>query len=103
MPAHFEADAYAGMRRMAMTQKIQREDLPTALARLADLDGERIAIRPLLSAAYELFDRIGAHDAFYVALALSREATLLTADAPLARAALQLSASVILRQPEAIA
>jgi predicted nucleic acid-binding protein len=102
MPAHFEADTYAGLRRMATTHEIARQRLPAALTRLASIVGERIALALLLPAAYQLFDHVGAHDSFYLALALSREAKLLTADAPLARAAVQLGAAVIFRPPEAI-
>jgi predicted nucleic acid-binding protein len=102
MPAHFEADGYSGLRRLATTRKIPREKLPTAIERLARIGGERIALAPLLPAAYQLFDRVGAHDSFYLALALTRGAKLLTADAPLARVAVQLGANVIFRRPEAI-
>lgn len=102
LPAHFEADAYSGLRRMATTQKVPRERLPAALERISHLVGERVELAPLLPAAYRLYDRVGAHDSFYLALALTRGAKLLTADAPLARAAVQLGAGVILRRAEAI-
>lgn len=101
VPGHFEADAYAGLRRMVTTGVIQRERLSTALGLLAKMTGDRVSLAPLLPAAYRLYDRVGAHDSFYVALALERGATLLTSDAPLARAAEQVGANVIFRAPEA--
>jgi len=97
VPAHFEADAYAGLRRMVATQKLARERLLDALMRLAGIEGDRVALGALVPAVYRLYDNVAAHDAFYVALAASRGAILLTADAPLARAAAQLGVSVILR------
>lgn len=102
VPAHFEADAYAGLRRMVNTGTIRRDALPTAIQHVADMPGDRVSLAPLLPAAYQLFDRVGAHDSFYVALALARGATLLTSDAPLARAAEQIGVSVLLRPAEAI-
>lgn len=102
VPAHFEADAYAGLRRMVNTGTIPRDALPAAIQHVADMPGDRVPLAPLLPAAYQLFDRVGAHDSFYVALALSRGATLLTSDAPLARAAEQIGVTVLLRPPEVI-
>lgn len=101
MPAHFEADAYAGLRRMVSTRMIGRDDLRIALQRVAGVRGARVPLAPLLSAAYELFDDVGAHDSFYVALALGRGATLVTADGTLARAAEPLGVRVLLRSREA--
>jgi predicted nucleic acid-binding protein len=98
MPAHFEADAYAGLRRMTTRGTLGRAVLPTALQRVSELQGERVPLAPLLPTAFRLFDHVGAHDSFYVALALARGATLLTSDAPLARAAEQLGVTVLLRQ-----
>lgn len=81
---------------------ITRDRLPTAVRLLAEMAGDRVPLAPLLPAAYQLFDRIGAHDVFYAVLALARGATLLTSDGPLARAAEQIGVSVLLRPPEAI-
>lgn len=100
VPAHFEADAYSGLRRMVNTGVIGRGELPAAIQHVADMPGERVPLAPLLRAAYQLFDQVGAHDSFYVALALALRATLLTSDAPLARAAEQLGVSVLLRRAE---
>ena len=100
VPAHFEADAYAGLRRMVNARALGRESVATALDTIAALPSDRVPLAPLLSAAYALFDRVGAHDSFYVALALGRDAALLTSDGPLARAAEQCGVKVLLRPSE---
>lgn len=74
---------------------VSRDDLPRALALLASMAGERVPVGPLLRAAYELFDRVGAHDVFYVVIAQLRGIPLLTTDGPLARAARSLSVDVL--------
>lgn len=94
VPAHFEADAYAGLRRMASTGKIARAAVPVALDRLRLMAAQHIPLAPLLPAAYRLYDRVGAHDVFYVVLAQLRDAPLLTTDGPLARAATDLGVDV---------
>lgn len=101
MPGHFEADSYAGLRHMFNRGDVGRATVASAVARLAELPGERVPLAPLLPAAFQLLDRIGAHDSFYVVLALVRGASLLTSDGPLARAAEQLGARVLFRPPEA--
>jgi predicted nucleic acid-binding protein len=102
MPAHFEAESYAGLRRLATTGALERRTVGTAVSRIAELRGERIPLAPLLPAAYRLYDNVGAHDAFYVVLALLRGAPLLTSDRPLARAAEQLGITVLFRPAEPI-
>lgn len=98
MPAHFEADTYSGLRRMAFQGLLERSRIPAAITRVAKMPGERIPLAALLPYAYDLFDRVGAHDAFYVVLARLQGAPLLTADRPLARAAEALGVTVLLRQ-----
>ncbi len=58
----------------------------SALIDLADFPATRWPVEPLLSRLWELRDNLSAYDAAYVALAEALEATLLTADARLARA-----------------
>lgn len=102
VPAHFEADSYAGLSHMVNAGRLRRDALPVALTRIAGIMGERIPLAPLLRGANRLYDNVGAHDVFYVVLAATRGAILLTSDAPLARAAEQLGVNVILRRPETI-
>lgn len=94
MPAHFEADAYAGLRRMVSIGEIDRGRLSAAIDLLAKMTAERVPLAPLLPAAYELYDRVGAHDVFYVVIARLRGLPLLTSDGPLARAASDLGVEV---------
>jgi len=54
---------------------------------LAAFAARRWPLRPLLSPAWALVDRIAARDALYVALAESLGATLITSDGRLRRAA----------------
>ncbi len=98
MPAHFEAEGYAGLRRMTLYSDIERDELTRAVELLCAIPGERVPLAPLLPHAYALFDRVGAHDAFYLVLAQLRGAPLLTADGPLARTAESLGVTVLLRQ-----
>jgi predicted nucleic acid-binding protein len=94
VPAHFEADAYAGLRRMVFTGLTTREEIAPAVSALADLAAERMPLAPILPAAFGLFDRLGAHDAFYVVVAMTSECPLVTSDGALARAALDLGIEV---------
>lgn len=50
------------------------------VAALADFSATRWRLRPLLTSAWALTDRIAVRDALYVALARSLEATLVTTD-----------------------
>jgi len=59
------------------------------------MTAERVALAPLLASAYELFDRIGAHDAFYVVIARASSCLLLTSDRAQARAAESLGVGVL--------
>ena len=95
VPAHFEADAYAGLRRMVNRGTVKREDLPVAIRLLTHMTGERVPLAALLGQAYELFDRVGAHDVFYVVAAREWDCALLTVDGPLARAADSLGVRVL--------
>jgi predicted nucleic acid-binding protein len=58
-----------------------------AVSDLQDWPGERVGHRRLLERAWQLRDSVRGWDAFYVALAEAFDATLLTLDARLARAA----------------
>lgn len=86
---------------MVNVGRIERHELPKALADLADLVHERFPLAPLLDGAYRLFDQVGAHDAFYVVLAREHEAPLLTTDGALARAARGLGIDVLYHDPGA--
>lgn len=79
-----EVTSYArrAVRRGVMTP----ERAMRMLVDLAQLPFKRVSHRPLLSRVWELRENVSPYDASYIALAEIIEATLVTADARLARA-----------------
>jgi predicted nucleic acid-binding protein len=94
-PVHFDAEVYKALRRMYLRRAVDREDLLTFINQLERSDIERVEIVSLLPNVVGLVDVIGAHDVFYVLLAISRQCPLLTCDLRLARAAKRLGVDVI--------
>jgi len=94
-PVHFDAEVYKALRRAYLRQRIDRNRLSLAIDRLERFDAERLEIVSLLPNVVGLVDVIGAHDVFYVLLAISRGCPLVTCDASLARAATRLGVEVI--------
>lgn len=86
VPAHAEAEALAVIRRLLRMRHVAQDDAIAAVDRLATFPAERHALAPLLSAAFALRERIGAHDALYAALAERLACSLVTCDGALARA-----------------
>lgn len=95
VPAHFDAEVYHALRRGYLRREIDREHLLTAVDQLERFDAERTEIVSLLPNVVGLADVIGAHDVFYVLLAIRRRCPLLTCDMGLARAAARLGVQVI--------
>ncbi|HEV2249783.1 MAG TPA: type II toxin-antitoxin system VapC family toxin [Candidatus Limnocylindria bacterium] len=95
VPAHFDAEVYHALRRGYLRREIDGRHLVTAVDQLARFDAERAEIASLLPSVVGLADVIGAHDVFYVLLAISRGCPLLTCDLRLARAAGRLGVDVI--------
>jgi len=94
-PAHFDAEVYSALRRLYTRGRMDRDRVGIAVDRLERLDIERLEIVSLLPNVVGLVDVIGAHDVFYVLLAISRQCRLVTCDASLARAAARLGVEVI--------
>ena len=94
-PVHFDAEVYKALRRAYLRKGLDRGRLHVAVERLQRFDAERIRITPFLPNVAGLADVIGAHDVFYVLLAISRRCPLLTCDLGLARAARRLGVEVI--------
>jgi predicted nucleic acid-binding protein len=86
VPAHFDAEALAGVRRLVLQRIVPVEVAAVALHRIVMLDAERVAISPLLEAAFAARDRFSPHDSLYAVLARRESATLVTVDERLARA-----------------
>lgn len=84
-PAHLDAEVLSALGRLKragqLTRAAQRVEM------LAAFGAKRWPLRPLLAPAWALLDRIAARDALYVALAASLDATLITSDRRLRRAA----------------
>ena len=95
VPAHFDAEVYQALRRGYLHRNIDRDRLLISVDRLGRFKAERLAIVPLLPNVVGLVDVIGAHDVFYVLLAISRACPLVTCDHRLARAAGRLGVEVI--------
>ena len=86
VPAHFDVECGAAIRRQLLRGGIEKALAHKAIAFIRGLPAERIPLTPMLDHAFELRDRIGMHDAFYAVLAASLDAPLLTCDAALGRA-----------------
>jgi predicted nucleic acid-binding protein len=84
-PAHLDAEVLSAMGRLARAGQLTRA--AERLEALATFRARRWPLQPLLAPAWKLADRIAVRDALYVALAASLEATLITTDARLRRAA----------------
>jgi predicted nucleic acid-binding protein len=84
-PAHLDAEVLSALGRLQragqLTRAAERVDA------LAAFGARRWPLRPLLSPAWALVDRIATRDALYVALAASLDAVLITSDGRLRRAA----------------
>lgn len=87
VPQHWMVEVFEAIRGLTMGRKISQEQGARALGRLRLLGVDEVPIRELLSRIWELQHTVSAYDAPYVALAESREITLVTSDSRLARAA----------------
>lgn len=84
-PSHLDAEVLSVLGRRSRGGELR--DLHERIAALADFSATRWPLRPLLAPAWALIDRIAVRDALYVALALSLDATLVTTDNRLRKAA----------------
>ena len=98
-PGHFDAEVYNTLRRAFFEGRVDRSFLASLVDQLARLEAQRIPIAPLLRGVTPLVDVVGAHDVFYVLLAVERACPLLTCDLQLARAATRLGVEVIAIRP----
>lgn len=87
VPAHFDAEAFSALRRGVLTRRVPLDRALAALDELRRLVAARHAIGGMLFEAMALRDRFGARDVFFAILARQLDATLITSDARLARAA----------------
>ncbi len=85
-PELLDAEVLAVLRREVLAGRLAERRAAEAVSDLRAWDVERLPHRPLLETAWSLRGRVSPYDALYVAAARAREATLITADGPLARA-----------------
>ena len=85
-PEMLDAEVLSALRRKAQQQEITESTALDALARLEDMPVERVSHRAFTRSAWALRHNVSPYDAFYVAIAQERRATLITCDGPLARA-----------------
>lgn len=86
VPATFDAEVLSALAGLQRGRRLPAERADSACGRLASLPARRVALQPLLKAAWELRHQVSRYDAFYVALARSLSAPLVSTDARLARA-----------------
>ena len=84
-PAHFDAEVFSALGRLARDGAMNDALVVPALVELARAPIRRLPVAPLLEEAWALRDNISLRDALYVVLGRRLEASLLTADARLAR------------------
>lgn len=87
MPALFDAEVFAAVRRALRRGIVTPERARSMLLWTARLVAERRIMTDLLAEAFALRDRFGPHDVFYVCVAMRHRATLVTSDQGLSRAA----------------
>jgi predicted nucleic acid-binding protein len=87
VPVFFDAEVFAAIRGLIRRGEIDVEQGRQALFVLRNIRVRRAAITPLIAEAFVIRDRFSPYDAFYAIVARLSEATLLTTDRALARAA----------------
>ena len=83
----FDAEVFAAVRGLIRRGVIDPDQGRQALFVLGQIKVRRAAIRPLIAEAFAIRDRFSPYDVFYAIVARVSEATLLTCDRGLARAA----------------
>lgn len=87
VPALCDVEVVSALRRLVLQQRVSLERAREALGSYLELPLEREGHEALLGRVLDLRNNFGAFDAVYAALAESHDATLVTADDKLARAA----------------
>jgi predicted nucleic acid-binding protein len=85
-PHLIDVEVTQGLRRLVRAGEVSPGRAAEAIEDLVDLDLHRHAHLDLLIRAWKLRENLTAYDAMYVALAEAIDATMVTCDAPLAKA-----------------
>jgi predicted nucleic acid-binding protein len=86
-PEHWMIEVFSVLRGLRLAEKITERLAQRSMDRLPQLGIDHVPIRMLLAHMWRYKDDINGYDAAYVALAATRQITLVTADARLARTA----------------
>jgi predicted nucleic acid-binding protein len=84
-PELFDVEVTAVLRRQLLRGNLGEERAAQALDDLVAWDVERVSHRALVRDAWELRRNVSAYDAFYLAAARRKSASVITSDGPLAR------------------
>lgn len=87
LPAHFDAEVFAAVRREVLRSRVPVARALVALDEAERLIATRHSIAGMLVEALALRDRFGGHDVFFAILARRLGARLVTCDGRFARAA----------------
>jgi predicted nucleic acid-binding protein len=87
VPVFFDAEVFAAVRGLVRRRDLDPDGGRNALFVLGALRVRRAAIKPLIAEAFAIRDRFSPYDAFYAIVARLTDATLVTCDRGLARAA----------------
>ena len=85
-PHLIDVEVTQGLRRLVRAGEVSASRAAEAIQDLADLDLHRHDHLSLLIRAWQLRENVTVYDAMYVALAEALDATVITCDAPLAKA-----------------
>jgi predicted nucleic acid-binding protein len=85
-PELLDVEVLSVLRRAVLRRQLNEQRALRAIEDLLDWPIDRIPHRSLVWAAWQHRNNVSAYDAFYVAAARLSEASLITADGPLARA-----------------
>jgi predicted nucleic acid-binding protein len=86
-PEHWKAEVFSVIRGLALGNKIKETQAVWAIERLPHLSIDHVSLDDLLPRMWQLRANISGYDAAYVALAESRNLTLVTSDGRLAQGA----------------
>jgi predicted nucleic acid-binding protein len=86
VPHLVDVEVTQGLRRLVRAREVSPDRATEAITDLADLDLHRHAHLDLLNRAWKLRENVTAYDAMYLVLAEALDATIVTCDAPLAKA-----------------
>jgi predicted nucleic acid-binding protein len=86
-PEHWKAEVFSVLRGLALGGKVADEQAARAVERIPRLGVDHVSLDGLLPRMWQIRASISGYDAAYVVLAETRDLTLVTFDAKLARAA----------------